>query len=173
MKTRPDGRRGLLAARVLIPGVVVAVSVVAMLAAGLRHGAARTKWTITAVDRSTSTRHFDTGETLSPESAGTQPIVSPSAAFSTSLDHNPSSFTSASETFGSFTDTQAYSSTDGGATGTPTVTNVPAWLVEFSGECPLEIGGQQPAQTDSPAPCTSTWYVAVNAQTGEFIEAFD
>jgi hypothetical protein len=98
---------------------------------------------------------------LAPAPAEQSPQIDPAAAYRTALDHTPAGhFSTATEAFGLFTDSNDMSTQQ-----------VPAWIVTFANDCPTGPGG---AVQTSPttAPCTASWYAAVNADTGAFIESF-
>jgi hypothetical protein len=109
---------------------------------------------------------------LAPTPTRQSPEIDAAAAYRTALDHTPAGhFSTATEAFGLFTDSNAMSTQDG-RSPIPEVSRVPAWVVTFADDCPKGPGGAvQPSPTT--APCTASWYAAVNADTGAFIESFN
>jgi hypothetical protein len=110
--------------------------------------------------------------TLAPPMADTPPPrISPATALRTGLRHIPAGPHGAvSETFGLFTDVNEVATS--GGSSSPEVQAIPTWIVILAHDCALGPGGAiQPSPTQGP--CKGTWYAAVNAQTGAFIESFN
>ncbi len=105
---------------------------------------------------------------LGPPLAGVTPAVSAQDAYEKAMDESPSAFTSADETFGSFVSSSYTSHND--TPGAPEINGIAVWVVALHDDCPPIIGGI--TQPPSPAgPCTGTWYVIVDATSGQVLES--
>ena len=74
------------------------------------------------------------------------------------------------EVYGLFSDPDVYTEVNE-TPGPSDIVDVPAWVVTFNDLCLPSHGLIQPSFP--PTGCTSDWNVVVNADTGEFVEAFN
>jgi hypothetical protein len=121
---------------------------------------------------------YDSGETLTPPPTDSKPSLSSDEAVKLAIAKNPGSYDSVSETYGYFSDSQLVTVTADDQAGKPEVSQEPTWLVTFHGEC-TPFGeqaalNQESGSTSTPQDCSqSNYYVAIDANSGKFIEGFN